>query len=106
MIRRPPRSTRQSTLFPYTTLFRSDDERGIVHADHRVGFQPDAVRHPADPGRRRRSRDHPRALPANSGATHAEVSSASPPFSFFSSLDDPSTMTSPTSPHRVNDVRP
>src|SRR3546814_14026121 len=25
MIRRPPRSTRTSTLFPYTTLFRSDD---------------------------------------------------------------------------------
>jgi translation elongation factor EF-G len=24
MIRRPPRSTRSSTLFPYTTLFRSD----------------------------------------------------------------------------------
>src|SRR6187431_3746269 len=24
MIRRPPRSTQQSTLFPYTTLFRSD----------------------------------------------------------------------------------
>src|SRR5881628_356865 len=24
MIRRPPRSTRQSTLFPYTTLFRSN----------------------------------------------------------------------------------
>src|SRR5881628_4271275 len=23
MVRRPPRSTRQSTLFPYTTLFRS-----------------------------------------------------------------------------------
>src|SRR3546814_2931861 len=28
MIRRPPRSTRTDTLFPYTTLFRSDD-----HAD-------------------------------------------------------------------------
>src|SRR3546814_6255739 len=34
MIRRPPRSTRTDTLFPYTTLFRSDqiagpwDERG------------------------------------------------------------------------------
>src|SRR3546814_2173345 len=28
MIRRPPRSTRTDTLFPYTTLFRS--ERGIV----------------------------------------------------------------------------
>src|SRR3546814_1971001 len=28
MIRRPPRSTRTDTLFPYTTLFRSDVERG------------------------------------------------------------------------------
>src|SRR3546814_9960186 len=27
MIRRPPRSTRTDTLFPYTTLFRSDDEQ-------------------------------------------------------------------------------
>src|SRR3546814_12609184 len=27
MIRRPPRSTRTDTLFPYTTLFRSDDLR-------------------------------------------------------------------------------
>src|SRR3546814_12603874 len=26
MIRRPPRSTRHYTLFPYTTLFRSRDE--------------------------------------------------------------------------------
>src|SRR3546814_2478908 len=25
MLRRPPRSTRTDTLFPYTTLFRSDD---------------------------------------------------------------------------------
>src|SRR3546814_10934083 len=32
MIRRPPRSTRTDTLFPYTTLFRShlDDGSGIV----------------------------------------------------------------------------
>src|SRR3546814_18357031 len=28
MIRRPPRSTRTDTLFPYTTLFRSGDEIG------------------------------------------------------------------------------
>src|SRR3989337_3710760 len=28
MIRRPPRST----LFPYTTLFRSEHARGLVHA--------------------------------------------------------------------------
>src|SRR3546814_2687960 len=27
MIRRPPKSTRTDTLFPYTTLFRSDEER-------------------------------------------------------------------------------
>src|SRR3546814_1160165 len=27
MIRRPPRSTRTDTLFPYTTLFRSEDGR-------------------------------------------------------------------------------
>src|SRR3546814_5089428 len=26
MIRRPPRSTRTDTLFPYTTLFRSQDQ--------------------------------------------------------------------------------
>src|SRR3546814_17262868 len=34
MIRRPPRSTRTDTLFPYTTLVRSDVERGIA------GFRP------------------------------------------------------------------
>src|SRR3546814_7752668 len=28
MIRRPPRSTRTDTLFPYTTLFRSTRHRG------------------------------------------------------------------------------
>src|SRR3546814_2139210 len=30
MIRRPPRSTRTDTLFPYTTLFRSDGAPGVV----------------------------------------------------------------------------
>src|SRR3546814_5660550 len=32
MIRRPPRSTRTDTLFPYTTLFRSTVPRGIRQA--------------------------------------------------------------------------
>src|SRR3546814_17086485 len=33
MIRRPPRSTRTDTLFPYTTLFRSGQPAaGVVHA--------------------------------------------------------------------------
>src|SRR3546814_7013324 len=31
MIRRPPRSTRTDTLFPYTTLFRSARRRDPVH---------------------------------------------------------------------------
>src|SRR3546814_14422963 len=30
MIRRPPRSTRTDTLFPYTTLFRSNKVKGIT----------------------------------------------------------------------------
>src|SRR3546814_16550118 len=35
MIRRPPRSTRTDTLFPYTTLFRSDSPYvGKVDVDH------------------------------------------------------------------------
>src|SRR3546814_1580959 len=49
MIRRPPRSTRTDTLFPYTTLFRSPDLRrhaalfgeGIVGGDAAVGVQAD-----------------------------------------------------------------
>src|SRR3546814_19408322 len=40
MIRRPPRSTRTDTLFPYTTLFRSDraqlPEQCRGHADRQV----------------------------------------------------------------------
>src|SRR3546814_2347941 len=33
MIRRPPRSTRTDTLFPYTTLFRSIDWRIYQYGD-------------------------------------------------------------------------
>src|SRR3546814_13001503 len=36
MIRRPPRSTRTDTLFPYTTLFRSCDDLADV-GDDRAG---------------------------------------------------------------------
>src|SRR3546814_1258019 len=31
MIRRPPRSTRTDTLFPYTTLFRSQDGQALLY---------------------------------------------------------------------------
>src|SRR3546814_2104962 len=36
MIRRPPRSTRTDTLFPYTTLFRS-----VIYSPQRAGRTPD-----------------------------------------------------------------
>src|SRR3546814_2162966 len=35
MIRRPPRSTRTDTRFPYTTLFRSGRRRAAAGHDHR-----------------------------------------------------------------------
>src|SRR3546814_12487509 len=38
MIRRPPRSTRTDTLFPYTTLFRSPN--GLVADPDSCGFDP------------------------------------------------------------------
>src|SRR3546814_10362011 len=56
MIRRPPRSTRTDTLFPYTTLFRSifqrvaaqhQIERWIIaprYSDHQAR-QPDRIAH-------------------------------------------------------------
>src|SRR3546814_3190701 len=37
MIRRPPRSTRTDTLFPYTTLFRSRQAPYADHARDRYG---------------------------------------------------------------------
>src|SRR3546814_16668774 len=37
MVRRPPRSTRTDTLFPYTTLFRSQVGTELVIEAHGVG---------------------------------------------------------------------
>src|SRR3546814_3194116 len=42
MIRRPPRSTRTDTLFPYTTLFRSP-ERHAMNRLIRFGVIPETV---------------------------------------------------------------
>src|SRR3546814_15290497 len=39
MIRRPPRSTRTDTLFPYTTLFRSKEIEQCTRNDDLTGFQ-------------------------------------------------------------------
>src|SRR3546814_9904640 len=63
MIRRPPRSTRTDTLFPYTTLFRSEyapasSRAGasghLLHRGHRRGGVPahaDLARADTDHGR-------------------------------------------------------
>src|SRR3546814_308790 len=54
MIRRPPRSTRTDTLFPYTTLFRSHDT-GLGDVDASVREQlhhaelDDVIQVPAGP---------------------------------------------------------
>src|SRR3546814_1034194 len=48
MIRRPPRSTRTDTLFPYTTLFRSDLQDGeLVGWKHALIAVDESV--PPDP---------------------------------------------------------
>src|SRR3546814_6292558 len=68
MIRRPPRSTRTDTLFPYTTLFRSAGARGRGWC--RRAFR----RHQHDP--RRLRRDHaaePRALGDRGAVRHAGI---------------------------------
>src|SRR3546814_4590041 len=71
MILRPPRSTRTDTLFPYTTLFRSqgggplvadDDPREASH-DRSQGRRPRPVRHSPDRG----SRGAPRPIPLGLG---------------------------------------
>src|SRR3546814_7427447 len=43
MIRRPPRSTRTDTLFPYTTLFRSVDQSVLGEDVARVGVDDHLV---------------------------------------------------------------
>src|SRR3546814_12715001 len=60
MIRRPPRSTRTDTLFPYTTLFRSHgaDEAAAVH----LGGAAD-LRAPRHAGRDAGAADQPAAPP-------------------------------------------
>src|SRR3546814_13593572 len=43
MIRRPPRSTRTDTLFPYTTLFRSVAGLAAARKRGRIGGRPQAI---------------------------------------------------------------
>src|SRR3712207_8270071 len=64
MIRRPPRST----LFPYTTLFRSGDlERGRAARSQRPVEDDDAVRRQANVGGREIDVDQGRLAPLQLG---------------------------------------
>src|SRR3546814_2327077 len=55
MIRRPPRSTRTDTLFPYTTLFRSNVcAAGVAGRGRQGGPRCDARRLRRRPGESRR----------------------------------------------------
>src|SRR3546814_375924 len=65
MIRRPPRSTRTDTLFPYTTLFRSRRATGspvavlVGYKVAQVSYPKEEPRHVASsPGKEERSEEH------------------------------------------------
>src|SRR3546814_11824071 len=58
MIRRPPRSTRTDTLFPYTTLFRSCS----------VGVMPATAGQPRGTARSRSQRSRPSAPAPRTGS--------------------------------------
>src|SRR3546814_2976394 len=66
MIRRPPRSTRTDTLFPYTTLFRSL-QAGDAAADLLDDSRDLGVRPAAPDGQRPRSVRDPGAVPDSRG---------------------------------------
>src|SRR3546814_9216915 len=76
MIRRPPRSTRTDTLFPYTTLFRSRDQGAAGRDSRAQGPYPGARTHrhrqqprgDARPGNREAARQQ-QNLNAGKGAT-------------------------------------
>src|SRR3546814_8390081 len=85
MIRRPPRSTRTDTLFPYTTLFRSSrrvDPRQLVSQRQELldrAVQPEGRRHF---GRGGRPRPHLTAVALSAitgpAASHARVRARRP----------------------------
>src|SRR3546814_2313085 len=65
MIRRPPRSTRTDTLFPYTTLFRSDRRVLLDQLGHLATERLDAERQ-----RRDVEQQHVLAIARQHGALH------------------------------------
>src|SRR3546814_5762241 len=86
MIRRPPRSTRTDTLFPYTTLFRSHDHGGGRRSQprSRLSFGKSGVQ----AGRLR-------APPQSSARSNAFISAGRLPASVLNALRNASPTPSP-----------
>src|SRR3546814_14928537 len=99
MIRRPPRSTRTDTLFPYTTLFRSQRKLGSLPASSFISAQTD--RDPSfrwgDDGYRQQARK-----PAGSYPNHAAAPKIGRTFAAVRLAPPPSTQV--TSPDRMRVV--
>src|SRR3546814_9975726 len=74
MIRRPPRSTRTDTLFPYTTLFRSEELFNVANPNR---IQIDAFV-PSTDAQRIRPGDQARIELAGGGVIDARVRSTTP----------------------------
>src|SRR3546814_19143632 len=85
MIRRPPRSTRTDTLFPYTTLFRSHNpecgtSRNALAMIRNTGIEPHVVEYLKTPPSRAllvelitRAGISPRALLREKGTPYADL---------------------------------
>src|SRR3546814_13019809 len=63
MILRPPRSTRTDTLFPYTTLFRSDRRHRVRQSQDSGGLRPRPHAVSGDTGTQHRRAAHRAAVP-------------------------------------------
>src|SRR3546814_17883893 len=83
MIRRPPRSTRTDTLFPYATLFRSVGRQRIQNRRRLAAAGQDGQRHAGDHERARQNRRGAGeqvggAAPAEEAAPAAAAAPAAP----------------------------
>src|SRR3546814_17861993 len=82
MIRRPPRSTRTDTLFPYTTLFRSG--AGLRRSRWQWDRRWSAQRGPAAPPGRRRPQAQPTAPALSSNNLKPTATPAASPHPYRS----------------------
>src|SRR3546814_8095701 len=78
MIRRPPRSTRTDTLFPYTTLFRSNEPEVLGAAERARAILRLEPEHRPAPLRMDAQHDCRMAVGSDHQIAHGELSDATP----------------------------